>query len=197
MLVIKVISGFHNIVILWGFMKARTLPSTSISLHCDSSHDKQATTASSKLQWKELDINDKLNHRSWFRLNDKCSLYMPSIFHEICGALPDMLDKVWHNREASGIMHLVLLHQKGFVVPITIGVKQCTFRWLISLYIVHRDMVFASLFIHHLIVITCISCEIIFTISLPKLINIAALSTFVIYVTDSIRHCNTDYSGLY
>ena len=47
-----------------------------------------------------------------------------------------------------------------------------------------------SLIIHHLIMITCISYEIMFNISLPKLINIAPLQTCVICVTDSIRHCN-------
>ena len=45
-----------------------------------------------------------------------------------------------------------------------------------SIYFAHKDMVFGSLAIHQLIMITCISYEIIFTtISLPKLINIAPL----------------------
>ena len=44
--------------------------------------------------------------------------------------------------------------------------------------------------------ITRIDYEIIFTTSLPKLINIAPLKICVIRVTDSIKHCNTDYSGL-
>ena len=44
--------------------------------------------------------------------------------------------------------------------------------------------------------ITCISCQIIFTIYLPKLINIPPLYTCVIRVTDSITLCNTDYWGL-
>ena len=44
--------------------------------------------------------------------------------------------------------------------------------------------------------ITCISYEIIFAISLPKLINIAPLQTRVIRATDSIRHSNTDHLGL-
>ena len=56
-----------------------------------------------------------------------------------------------------------------------IGVKQWTFQWLISIYIAYKDMGFNGLVIHHLIMITRISYEIIFTISLPKLINIAPL----------------------
>ena len=75
-------------------------------------------------------------------------------------------------------------------------VKQCTFQWLISNDISHKEMVFNGWVIHHLIMITCISYEIIFTISLPKLIDIAPRKTCVIHVTDSVRHCNTDYSGL-
>ena len=55
------------------------------------------------------------------------------------------------------------------------GVKQCTFQWFISNDIVHKEMVCNGLVIHHLIMITCISYEIIFTISLPKLTNIAPL----------------------
>ena len=57
-------------------------------------------------------------------------------------------------------------------------------------------MVLNSLTIHHLVMITCISYETIFNISLQKLINIAPLKTYVIGVTDSIRHCDTHYSGL-
>ena len=76
------------------------------------------------------------------------------------------------------------------------GVKQCTFQWLISNDIAQIETVFNSLIIHHLILITCISYEMMFTISLPKLINIAPVYTCVIRVIDSIRHCNTDYSGL-
>ena len=78
----------------------------------------------------------------------------------------------------------------------TTGVKLCTFRWLISHDIAQKEMVLNSSIIHHLIIITCISYEIIFTKSLPKLINIAPFQTCVIHVTDSIRHCNADYSGL-
>ena len=83
-----------------------------------------------------------------------------------------------------------------FPVNMLTGVKQCTFHWLISSDIAQNEMVLSSLIIHHLIIITCISHEIMFTISLPKLINIALLWTCVIHVTDAIRHCNTDYSGL-
>ena len=75
------------------------------------------------------------------------------------------------------------------------GVGQCTFRCLIS-HITQQEMVLNSLINHHMIMITCISYEIIFTISLSKLINIAPLQTCVTRVTDSIRHCNTDSSGL-
>ena len=76
------------------------------------------------------------------------------------------------------------------------GVKQCTFRWLISHDSAQKEMVLISLIIHHLIMITCISYAIIFTLALPILINIASLQTCVIRVTDSIRHCKTDYSGI-
>ena len=55
------------------------------------------------------------------------------------------------------------------------GVKQCTFQWLISNNIAHKEMVFNGSIIHHLIIITCIRCEIKLTISLPKLINIGLL----------------------
>ena len=37
------------------------------------------------------------------------------------------------------------------------GVKQCTFQWLISNDIAHREMVFNCLVIHHLIMMACIS----------------------------------------
>ena len=55
------------------------------------------------------------------------------------------------------------------------GVKQCTFQGLISNDIAQKEMVFNGLVIHHLIMITCISYEFIFTISLPQLINRAPL----------------------
>ena len=55
------------------------------------------------------------------------------------------------------------------------GVKQCTFKWLISNDIAHKEIVFNALVIQHLIMITYISYEIIFTIFLLKLINIAPL----------------------
>ena len=42
-----------------------------------------------------------------------------------------------------------------------------------SIYFAHKDMVFSSLAILHLIMITCISYAIIFIIFLPKFINIA------------------------
>ena len=43
--------------------------------------------------------------------------------------------------------------------PHLTGVKQCTFQLLISIYmyIAHKDMVFNSLVIHHLIMITRIN----------------------------------------
>ena len=56
---------------------------------------------------------------------------------------------------------------------VSCGVKQCTFHWLISDDIEKKEMVLNSLIIHHLIMMTCISYEIILTTSLPKLINIA------------------------
>ena len=67
---------------------------------------------------------------------------------------------------------------------------------LISNDIPRIETVFNSLITHHLIKITRISYETMFTISLQKLINIAPLKTCVICVTASIRHCDTDYSGL-
>ena len=76
------------------------------------------------------------------------------------------------------------------------GMKQCTFHLLISNDIAQKEMVLDRLISHNLIMMTCISYEIIFTISLPKWIDIAPFQTCVIHVTDSIIHCNTDYSGL-
>ena len=52
----------------------------------------------------------------------------------------------------------------------TTGVKLCTFHWLISNGIAQKERVLNGLISHHSIMITCISYEIIFTISLPKLI---------------------------
>ena len=45
-------------------------------------------------------------------------------------------------------------------------VKQCAFQWLILNGIAHKEMVFNGWVIHHLIMISCISYEIIFTIYL-------------------------------
>ena len=56
--------------------------------------------------------------------------------------------------------------------------------------------VFHGLTIHHPTTTTCISHKIIPTIPPPKLTNTAPLQTCVIRVTDSMRHRNTDYSGL-
>ena len=55
------------------------------------------------------------------------------------------------------------------------GVKQYIFLRLISHDITQKEMVLNSLIIHDLIIITFISYENIFTISLPKLINIVPL----------------------
>ena len=55
------------------------------------------------------------------------------------------------------------------------GEAMCISLRLISNDIVYEECVFNGLVIHHLITITCISYEIIFTIYLPKLINIAPL----------------------
>ena len=54
------------------------------------------------------------------------------------------------------------------------GVKQYTFRQLISSDIAKIEMVF-NLIIHHSIMITCISYEITFTLSLPNWIDIPPL----------------------
>ena len=59
--------------------------------------------------------------------------------------------------------------------PEQTGVKQCTFHRLISNDAAQKEMVLNSLIIHHLIMNTYISYKIIFTISLPKLINVALL----------------------
>ena len=75
-------------------------------------------------------------------------------------------------------------------------VKQCTFHWLISSELVQKQRVFKSLIIHHLIIITRISCGNIFAILVPKCINIAPLQTWVICVTVSDRICYTYYTGL-
>ena len=75
------------------------------------------------------------------------------------------------------------------------GVKQYTFQWLITNDVEHKGMVLNGLVIHHLIMITCINYEIIFTIALPKLLILLQYES-VIRVTDCIRHFNTDYSGL-
>ena len=53
------------------------------------------------------------------------------------------------------------------------GVKQCIFYRLIFKDIAQNEIVLNSLILHHLIMITCISSEIMFTICLPKLVNIA------------------------
>ena len=67
-------------------------------------------------------------------------------------------------------------------IYIDISVAYCSLHrdeamciFFISHDIAQKEMVINSSIIHHLIMITCISYEIIFTISLPKLINIAAL----------------------
>ena len=52
-----------------------------------------------------------------------------------------------------------------------IYISMIDFQW----FFVRKEMVLNCLIIHHLIMITCISHEIIFTISLPKLINIASI----------------------
>ena len=75
------------------------------------------------------------------------------------------------------------------------GVKQCIFHWLISSELVQKQKVFNSVKIHNLI-ITCIICENIFVISVPKCINIAPFWTWITCVTVSDGICNTDYTGL-
>ena len=92
-------------------------------------------------------------------------------------------------------MHFFTFAFSIFPANIT-GVKQCIFQWLISNDIAQNETVFNGLIIHHLIMIICISYEITFTIYLPKFINIAPLQSCTIWVFESIRHCNTDDSGL-
>ena len=53
------------------------------------------------------------------------------------------------------------------------GMKQCTWHWFISSEPVKKQGVFNSLIIQHLIIITFISYENKFAISVPKCINIA------------------------
>ena len=61
------------------------------------------------------------------------------------------------------------------VLCLCTGVKQCIFHWLVSNDIAQKEMVWNSLIIYHFIMITHTSYEITFTVSLPKLINIALL----------------------
>ena len=90
-----------------------------------------------------------------------------------------------------------LLHVKRFLALFQPHRGEAMYIFLlISHGIAQKEMALSSLIIHHLIIITCISYKIIFAKSLPKLINITPLYTCVMRVTDSIRHCNTDYSGL-
>ena len=55
------------------------------------------------------------------------------------------------------------------------GVKQCIFHWFISYGIAQTEIVLNSSLSHHFILIPYISYEIIFTVSLPKVINIVLL----------------------
>ena len=48
------------------------------------------------------------------------------------------------------------------------GMKQWTFRWIISRELLQKQRVFNSLITHHLIMITCISCGNLFGILVPK-----------------------------
>ena len=74
----------------------------------------------------------------------------------------------------SNIIGQNVLNQSGsFGSYSDTGAKQITFHWLISNDIAQKEMVLNSWIIHHLIMITCTSYEIIFIISLPNLINIA------------------------
>ena len=91
-------------------------------------------------------------------------------FH--CTIWGNIHKRLWHWK-------CVTLHQwvndlAGCLIVIK-GVKQCTFHWMIPNDMVQIEMVLNRFIIHHLITITCISYEIIFTISLPKFINIAPL----------------------
>ena len=78
-------------------------------------------------------------------------------------------------------------------------VKRCTFHWLISndTCIAQKEMVLDSLIIHHLIMITCISCEIISSISLSKFwLIVLHLKPVLSYRFHQTLYLNTDCTGL-
>ena len=77
-------------------------------------------------------------------------------------------NKAKHNKTVCICFGIYCMNTNG-----TTGAKQCTFHCLISNDIAQIEMALYSLITHHLIMITCISYEIMFIISLPKLINIA------------------------
>ena len=71
------------------------------------------------------------------------------------------------------------------------------FNYLFPMILHGNKWIFNNLILHYLIIITCVSCENICTISLPKCINIAPLSTCLICVTLAVSHGHsvTDYTG--
>ena len=72
-------------------------------------------------------------------------------------------------------MEVELNHHQSLGMDEYTGVKQCTFHWLISSELEQKQWTLISLLIRQLFMITCISYENIFAISLPKYINIAPL----------------------
>ena len=76
------------------------------------------------------------------------------------------------------------------------GVKQCTFYWLISNDIAQKEMVLNSLLIHHLIMITCNSDEIIFTIPYPDGVAIECLwsvdGVYYFHSPECTLRCHSD-----
>ena len=82
---------------------------------------------------------------------------------------------VGYSREFVGTVYCTYGESNTTIVSSNTGVKQRTFHWLISDDIAQKEMVSNGVIIHHLSVITCISYEMILTISQPKLVNIAPL----------------------
>ena len=112
----------------------------------------------------DLRLNKRLSKqpRGWWFETPSCSSWRH------CNASGKSCLLIGKYMYAIMIIHIISFYSLA-------GVKQCTLHWLISHDITQKEMVLNSLIIHHLIVITCISYEITFTISLPKLINIAPL----------------------
>ena len=67
-----------------------------------------------------------------------------------------------------------IAYMKKTCISLSHRAKQCAIQWLISRELVQRQRVFNFLIIQHLIIITCISYENVFAISIPKCINNAS-----------------------